>query len=400
MKRAFRYGFYPTREQAHLLNRTFGCVRVVWNETLRTSDARWKAGGSRLTYRLASSHLTDLKKRPEFQFLNEVSSVPLQQGLRHQEAAFTSFFAKRARHPRFKGRSGRQSAEFTSSAFRWKEGQLTLAKMKEPLAIRWSRPLPLETVPSTVTVSRDASGRWHVSLLLEDTTVVPLPVVAETVGVDLGLKDFAVLSTGERIAHPKHYQRKLATLTRRQRQLSRKKKGGANRKKAQAKVARAHAHVVDARRDFLHKLSTDLVRRFQRISVEDLNVAGMVRNPYLAQSIATSGWAEFRMQLFYKCQWYGRTFVQVDRFFPSSKTCSTCGRVLDHLDLGTRAWTCPECGTRHDRDINAAINIDLAAGRAERVCGADVRPRHGAIHIGQSALKQKTSVAKPGIPFV
>jgi len=400
MKRAYCYRLYPTPEQAHLLNRTFGCVRLVWNRILALRQERWQKEHRGLTYCQANAVLTSLKQAPDLAFLNEVSSVPLQQALRHQDQAFSAFFAKRARYPRFKRRQGRQAAEFTASGFRLKDGRLFLAKLKAPLDVRWSRPLPPGAVPSTVTVSRDAAGRWQVSLLVEDLTMVPLAPVAETVGVDLGLTDFAVLSNGEHIAHPKHYERRMARLARAQRSLSRKQKGSANRKKARAKVARAHAKIAGARRDFLHKLSTDLIRRFQRIAVEDLNVAGMVRHRSLARAIATSGWAEFRAQLAYKAQWYGRTLVVVDRFFPSSKTCSACGMLRAHLDLGTRAWSCPTCGVRHDRDLNAAMNLDTAAGRAVQVCGADVRPGHGTFRVRQLAGKQKSQVAKPGIPFL
>jgi putative transposase len=398
MKHAYRYRFYPIAEQAHLLNRTFGCVRLVWNELLALRKERWLRERRGLTYCQASALLTALKQRPDRTFLNEVSSVPLQQVLRPQDRALSAFFAKQARYPKFKSRQGRQAAEFTASGFRLKDGHLFLAKLKAPLAVRWSRPLPPGAVPSTVTVTRDAAGRWFVSLLVEDPGVTPLAPLAETVGVDLGLTDFAVLSTGERMAHPKHYNRHMARLAREQRRLSRKQKGSANRRKAKAKVARAHARVVDARRDFLHKLSTDLIRRFQRIAVEDLKVAGMVRNRSLARAIATSGWAEFRAQLAYKAEWYGRTLVVVDRYCPSSKTCSGCGWLREHLDLATRAWSCPACGARHDRDLNAAINLNAAAGRAVNVCGADVRPGHGTFRVGPLAAKQKCRVVRPGIP--
>jgi putative transposase len=369
---------------------------VVWNQTLQTREELYRSERRNLTYGQASTHLTTLKRQPVFRFLNEVSSVPLQQCLRHQQDAYAAFFAMRSRHPRRKYRHGRQAAEFTRSGFKWEQGRLTLAKMKAPLDLRWSRPLPAGAVPSTVTVSRDAAGRWHVSLLVEDLTVMVLPQAPSEVGVDLGLKDFAVLSSGERIPHPKHYQRRLATLARLQRRLGRKRKGSANRRKARAKVAKAHARVADARRDFLHQLSTDLIRRFQLIVVEDLGISGLVRNRRLAQSIATSDWSEFVGQLGYKAEWYGRTAVQADRFYPSSKTCSACGHKLDHLDLGTRTWTCPGCGTRHDRDHNAAKNL-LAAGRAVHVCGAGVRPEHGMIRVGRSAMKQKSLVVRPGI---
>jgi putative transposase len=219
--------------------------------------------------------------------------------------------------------------------------------------------------------------------------------------VNLGLKDFAVVSTGEHLPHPGDYQRHEKRLARYQRMIARKQPGSANRAKAKLRVARAHAKVTDARRDFLHKTSTDLVRRFDVIAVEDLNVSGRVRNRCLAKAIETSGWAEFRSLLDYKATWYGRTIVTVDRWYPSSKTCSTCGHLLATLSLGTRHWTCPACGTRHDRDINAAKNI-LAAGLAARpdlgadACGADIR--HGGQPPVRSAAKQELPAARPRIP--
>jgi len=378
VQRAFRYRFHPTPVQAQILNRTFGCIRVVWNKTLDDRQSAYATEGRSVGYAETDRNLTAMKKEPGLEWLAEVSSVPLQQALRHQHTAFQAFFAKRARYPRFKNRNGHQSATYTRSAFRWRDGRLTLAKMADPLDIVWSRPLPDGVEPSTVTVSRDCAGRWHVSILADDPTVQPLPETGSAVGIDVGLKDFAVLSTGERIPHPKDYQRKEARLARYQRMMARKKKGSANRAKARVKVARVHAAVVDARRDFLHKTSTRLVRDHDVIVVEDLNVAGMVRNRSLAKSIATSGWAEFRTMLEYKAAWYGRAVIAIDRWYPSSKTCSVCGHLLAELSLSTRMWQCPSCGTRHDRDENAAKNI-VAAGLAARpdlgayACGAGVR---------------------------
>jgi putative transposase len=223
-------------------------------------------------------------------------------------------------------------------------------------------------------------------------------LTGQSVGIDLGLKDFAVLSTGERIPHPKHMERRERRLKRYQRMLARKKKGSANRAKAKVKVARAHSRVRDARRDFLHKASTDLVRRFDAIAVEDLTVSNMVRNRSLAKSISRTGWAEFREMLTYKAHRDGRHLAVIDRWYPSSKTCSACGHLLAKLSLGTRHWTCPGCGTRHDRDINAAQNIKVAAGLVETInaCGADVS-RAGATP-AQSAVKQETQPARVGVP--
>jgi len=281
-----------------------------------------------------------------------------------------------------------------------KAGALWLAKTSQPLRFVWSWPdIDVTTLdPSTVTVCRDPDGRWFVTFAVDVDAPIPPVLTGETVGVDLGLTDFAVLSTGERIAHPRHMDRHERRLKRYQRQLARKQRGSANRRKAKTKVARAHSRVRDARRDFLHKASTDLVRRFDGIAVEDLAVANMVRNRSLAKSISRTGWAEFRTLLDYKAHRDGRHLAVVDRWYPSSKTCSTCGHLLAALSLGTRQWMCPTCGTLHDRDINAAKNIKVAAGLVETInaCGADVRPAGATL--GQSAVKQETQPAKEGIP--
>lgn len=392
MKRAYRFRFYPTPEQASELNRTLGCVRFVWNWALADRTRRYRTLGESVGYHQMSAELTVLKKTEAASFLGEVSAIPLQQVLRHQQTAFNNFFAKRARYPRFKSRNGHHSAEYTRKAFTFRNGHLKLAKMDAPLTIVWSRTLPEGVSPSTVTVSRDTAGRWHVSMLVDDT-VPTLPPTGSAVGVDLGLKDFAVTSDGEHIPHPGLLRRHEQRLARYQRMMARKAKGSNNRRKAKAKVAKTHARVSDARRDFLHKTSTDLVRRYDTIVVEDLAVGNMVRNHCLAKSISDSGWAEFRRQLEYKAQWYGRRVVVVDRFYPSSKLCSHCGHLLSKLSLGTRHWTCPDCRTLHDRDINAAKNI-LAEGLSVTACGADVR-RPGATRT-RSATKQETHGGDPG----
>jgi len=397
VKRAYRFRFYPTPEQASELNRTFGCVRYVWNWALDSRTRRYRVDGERVGYHQLSAELTALKKTGPASFLGEVSCVPLQQVLRHQQTAFNSFFAQRARYPRFKSRDGRQSAEYTSRAFRWRGGRLFLAKLNDPLDLRLSRPVP-DGDPSTVTVSRDRAGRWHVSMLF-DEVIRPLPPTGQAVGIDLGLKDFAVTSDGEHIPHPQHLRRKEKRLVRYQRMMARKVKGSANRAKARVKVAKTHAKVTDARRDFLHKTSTAIVAKNDVIVIEDLNVAGMVKNHRLAKSIGDSGWSEFRQQLEYKAQWYGRHLVVVDRFYPSSKLCSHCGHLLSRLSLGTRHWTCPTCRTRHDRDVNAAKNIlaeGLSVASDGEACGADVRPA-GATP-GPSAMNQETHSVRSGIP--
>ncbi|WP_406212076.1 RNA-guided endonuclease InsQ/TnpB family protein [Streptomyces canus] len=396
VKRAFKYRFYPTGVQAAELSRTFGCVRLVYNKALEERTRAWFGEQRRISYVQSSAALTQWKKTEELAFLAEVSSVPLQQALRHLQTAFGNFFAKRAQYPRYKSRKkSRASAEYTRSAFTWRDGRLTLAKMTEPLDIRWSRPLPEGTEPTTVTVSRDAAGRWFVSFLCEDS-IAPAAATTTAVGLDAGITSLVTLSTGEKVANPKHERRDRARLARAQRELSRKAKGSANREKARRKVARVHARIADRRRDVLHKLSTRLVRENQTVVIEDLTVRNLLKNGTLARAISDASWTELRSMLEYKCAWYGRELVVIDSFFPSSKLCGNCGTVRGKLPLNVRAWTCA-CGAVHDRDVNAARNI-LAAGLAASACGDGVRPQRESSRTGQSSVKQEPRRATAGIP--
>jgi putative transposase len=392
-ERAYKYRFYPTAEQENILRRTLGCVRLVYNKALATRTEAWYQRQERIDYNQTSSMLTDWKKQQDLQFLNEVSCVPLQQTLRHLQKAFANFWGKTAKYPRFKKKRSGGSAEFTRSAFRWKDGQVWLAKCNEPLPIRWSRMLPKSSEPSTMTVKLDARGRWYVSLLVDDKTIESLPPVSKSVGIDAGITSLITTSDGDKIANPKHFHRQIKKLRAAQKTLSRRQKGSKNREKARHQVARIQASIADTRKDFLHKLTTQLIRENQTIVVEDLAVRNMVKNRSLACSISDAGWGELVRQLEYKCQWYGRELVKIDRFFPSSKRCGHCGHVIDKLPLKIREWYCPQCGTIHDRDINAANNI-LAAGLAVTVCGANVRPdRHSSL--GQLSKTRKGRKQKP-----
>jgi putative transposase len=372
-ERVYKYRFYPTVEQENLLRRTLGCVRLVYNKALAERTEAWYQRSERIDYSQTSSMLTAWKKQEDLQFLNSVSCVPLQQTLRHLQKAFANFWGKTASYPRFKKKRNGGSAEFTRSAFRWKDGQVWLAKCNEPLPIRWSRMLPKSSEPSTITIKLDASGRWYVSLLVDDKTISTLPSVAKSIGIDAGITSLITTSDGDKIANPKHFNRLYRKLRAASKTLSRKKKGSKNREKARHQVARVQAAITNSRKDFLHKLTTQLVRENQTIVVEDLAVPNMVKNRKLSRVISDCGWSEMTRQLEYKCQWYGRELVIVNRFFPSSKRCGNCGHIIDKLPLSIREWECPECGTIHDRDINAAKNI-LAAGLAVTVCGANVRP--------------------------
>ena len=372
IKRAYKFRFYPTDEQKQILAQTFGCARFVYNRMLRVRTDAWYEKQQRVGYHETSSLLTELKKQPEFCWLNDVSSVPVQQSLRHLQAAFANFFAKRNGYPKFKSKHGLNSAEYTTSAFRWNGKDLTLAKMKEPLAIRWSRTIPKAAKVTTVTVSNDPAGRYFVSMLCDDA-VSSLPLHEGKVGLDLGLNSFAVLSTGEKVSAPNTFRKNEKKLAKLQRRLAKKQKGSKNRTKARLKVARLAAKVSDTRKDFLHKLSTRLIRENQTIAVETLAVKNMVRNRHLSKSISDAGWSEFVRQLTYKAQWYGRNLVGIDKWYPSSKRCSDCGFVLTKIPLSVRKWACPECGANHDRDVNAARNI-LAAGLAVSALGESVIP--------------------------
>jgi putative transposase len=380
------------------LSRTFGCVRKVYNLALDARTVAWFQRQERINYNATSAMLTEWKKTEELAFLSEVSSVPLQQTLRHLQGAFSSFFEGRAKYPRFKSKKKtRKSAEYTRSAFRFCDGALTLAKMRETLAIVWSRPLPKGAEPSTVTVSQDSAGRWFVSLLCEDASVKHMPVADAVVGIDAGITSLVALSTGEKIANPRHERRDRARLVKAQRGLAKTEKGSRNRDKARRKVAKVHARIADRRRDFLHKLTTRLVRENQTIVIEDLTMRNMVKNGRLARAIPDAAWTDMRSMLEYKCAWYGRNLVAIDRWFPSSKLCSACGTIRDSLPLNVRTWTC-SCGAVHDRDVNAARNI-LAAGLAVTVCGDGVRPQRSTPERQQSA-KQKAQPAREGThPF-
>ena len=370
MKRAYKFRFYPTADQVELLAQTFGCVRFVYNSILRWRTDAYDERQEKMGYAQASAHLTALKKEPEFAWLNDVSSVPLQQALRHQQAGFSNFFAGRARYPTFKSKRHKQAATLTDAAFKYRDGKLYMAKSKAPLDVRWSRPLPF--VPSTVTISKDTAGRYFVSCLCEFEPV-SLPIIASMVGIDVGLKDLFVTDTGFKSGNPRHTAKYAARLALLQRRLSKKAKGSKNRAKARLKVARLHAKIADCRMDVLHKATRKLINDNQVVCVESLKVKNMLRNPSLSKAIADAGWGEFTRQLAYKGEWAGRSVVAIDPFFPSSKRCSCCGFTLQKMPLDVRKWHCPECGADHDRDVNAARNIK-AAGLAVLAHGEPVNP--------------------------
>ena len=371
-KRAYQYRIYPTDEQKRMLTRTFGCARFVYNWALRLRSDAYYEKQERIYYAQTSALLTELKKQPEYSWLNEIAAVPLQQSLRHLDKAYQNFFEGRAEYPKFKSRHGPQAVTYIGTAFKWDGKSFTLARMDTPLDIVWSRPLPDGCKPTTVTVTKDCSGRYFVSILVEEE-IKPLPVVNKMVGLDLGLKIMVITSDGKHVGNPHFFRKDEKKLAKAQRRLAKKKKGSKNRAKARLKVAKAHTRIADRCRDYQHKLSTRIIRENQTICIESLQVKNMVKNPKLAKSISDVGWSEFVRQLTYKAEWYGRALVKIDKWYPSSKRCHCCGHVLDSLSLDERFWMCSQCKAFHDRDINAAKNV-LAAGLAVSACGEALRP--------------------------
>jgi putative transposase len=377
----YNYRVYPDAAQREALARSFGCARVVFNDGLRLRQQAREAGEKYVSDgELSRRLITEAKLMPERAWLGEVSTVVLQQALADLNTAYRNFFAsitgkrkgRKVAPPRFRSRKdNRQAIRFTKNS-RFKvldNGRLRLPKIGD-VPVRWSRSLPPEA--SSVTVVRDAAGRYFASFVVQTTQDETLPPLDSEIGIDLGLTHFAVMSDGTKVTAPKFLRRAARRLKRLQQALARKQKGSANRKKAVVKVARAHARVADTRRDRQHKLSTKLIRENQAVYVEDLCVVGLSRTR-LAKSVHDAGWASFTGMLEYKAARYGRTFGRVDRFFPSTRMCSDCGRINDKMALDVRAWDCP-CGSHQDRDINAARNIK-AAGRADfNDRGAQARP--------------------------
>jgi putative transposase len=386
--RAFKYRFYPTPSQEVLLRKTMGCSRFVYNHFLALRIKEWTTNKKSVSYNETSSILTQLKKEEETSWLNEVSSVALQQSLQNLQEAYNNFFRglkkkQKVGFPRFKKKSSRNSITLTKAGFSYKNGEIFIAKSKKKLNIRWSRQLPSEDI-SSITISLTPSGKWFISILVEDTNDYTLPLCDRVLGIDLGIETFATLSTDEKVKMPdlKHHYEKLKKLQRKHA----KKKGQFNKNKARIKVARQYEKISNIREDFHHKLSTRIINENQVIVLEDLNVSGMVRNRKLARVISQQGWSQFVTFLKYKSVMYGREVVQVDRFYPSSKTCSSCGTIQSSLPLHIREWTCDACGIHHDRDINAAKNL-MALGTSVTAFGGDVRPT-----CRQFSLKKETTI--------
>ena len=354
--RSYRIRAYPNGAQHRLLNRWFGATRWLWNTALSIRSEAYRACGLKLTGNDLSRWLTSWKRTRGHEWLAEIPATALTQCLRDQDNAFRNFFAQRARYPRFKRKGLAARLRFQGIGRAWKSGILSLPKLGQ---VKLAEALPQVARPDTLTLSRDAAGRYFVSFCAEVPRTL-LPIRHRSVGVDLGLTHLATLSTGEKIPNPKHYRARLRYLRQQQRCLARAQKGSHRREKQRLRVARAHARVKQARTTALHALTTRLVYEFDLICIEDLNVRALSRG-YHARAIQEAAFSEIRRQLAYKAQWYGKILEPVNRWYPSSKTCSRCGHRLDELRLDERQWRCPKCSSYHDRDWNAAQNL-LAEG--------------------------------------
>ena len=359
MKARYQYRFYPTNQQRQGLAQLFGCVRVVWNDALsfcRQSEKLPKNGD------LQKLVITQAKKTAEREWLSSVSATPLQQSVADLGVAYKNFFeslkgkrkGKKVGVPKFKKKTGKQSARFTLSGFSMKGDEVYLAKIGNVRPV-WSRPLP--SPPSSVTVIKDAANRYFLSFVVE---IVPVDVLASnpSIGIDLGLKTFAVLSNGEKVESPS-YSKIDRMIRRKQRKMAKRGKDSKRRRKLRLQIAKLHNKVSDTRKDFLHKLSTRVVNENQVIALEDLNVSGLVKNRKLSRAISLQGWREFRTLCEAKSQKLSRDFVVISRWEPTSQTCSCCSYRWGKLDLKVRSVVCLNCGTEHDRDENAARNIEM-----------------------------------------
>lgn len=357
VRKAFRYRAYPTAEQEQALAVQFGHARFIWNWALALRKQTYQETGKGISYYDLKRRATALKYQPETEWLRDADSQALQAKIEDLEKAYKNFFARRAKFPRFKSKRHDQSIRYPQR-FQFYENFTYLPKVGW-VKTKFHR--PLEGRPKNITVSKTKTGKYFVSVQCEVGIVEPICQANRArggeIGVDLGIKSFLATSEGWKRDNPRHLQQAEKRVKRLQRQVSRRVKGSAGREKARILLARQHEKVANQRKDFLHKLSTELIGCYGLIGMEDLNVRGMVKNRRLAKAISTTGWGTFRLMLEYKGEWYGSYVHKIDRFFPSSKKCSSCGYVLDELPLSVREWQCPNCGTIHDRDINAAINI-------------------------------------------
>lgn len=373
--KAYKYRIYPNKLQRQALSQTFGCVRYVYNWALEKKQSAYKENGESIPISQLSKELTFLRHQKDTIWLNGVSRIPLTEALRNLNRAYTNFFKRRGGKPKFKSKYAKQSAYYRHNDIKITGRGIKFQKIDGDIKVRWHRPLPEDCEIRSAVVSKDKMGRYFVSISIIET-IAQLEPIKTKIGIDLGLTHFAITSNGNKTINLRIFESLQKKLRRAQRVFDRRKKGSKNRAKAKLRVDKIYAKIVDKRRDFQHKLSKAFIDENQAIGVEKLRIQNMMKNKRLAKAIGDVSWGEFIRMLEYKGKWYGRDVVPLDTFFPSSKTCSTCGHKVDDMPLSIRQWTCPECYTKHDRDINAAINIrNNTVGMTEiDACGVHVRP--------------------------
>ncbi len=357
INKSYKIRLYPNKEQKILLEKHFGCARFVYNHFLNVRNVEYKTNKVNMSYYDTANELSVLKTNDEFTFLNEVNSQSLQWSLRFLDIAFRNFFRGQTKFPNFKKKSNNQSFKVpVNSTFKLKNNKIIIPKFKEGINFRGKLELDNLVKFNSVNVSKTPSGKYYATLQGE-FNYNPLEQNDNQIGVDLGIKEFLITDNGIKIDNPKYLKKSLKKLKYEQKQLSKKNKGSNNRNKQRILVSLIHEKITNKRMDFLHKLSQKIINENQVICLENLAVKNMIKNHKLAQSISDVSWSKFIEMLKYKSEWNNRQLVQIDRFYPSSKSCSECHYINDNLTLKDREWSCPSCGTNHDRDINAAKNI-------------------------------------------
>lgn len=353
MLKSYKYKLKPNEEQIVLLNKHFGSIRFVYNYFLNERKKEYESNKQTLNYSDNSKSLTELKKQQEYSWLNEINSQSLQTSLKHLDDAYNAFFKKRSKFPKFKSKHTKNSFKVPQFV-KLENGKLRIPKFKEPIDLILSR--PFKGIIKQCTISKTPTNEYFVSILLE-TEHKLLPKTGKSVGIDLGLKDFVITSDGNKYKNNRYTKIYAKELKKHQQHLSRKIKGSNRYQKQKLKVAKLHKKITNSRLDNLHKVSTELIKKYDVIFIEDLNIKGMIKNHKLAKHISDVSWSKFVQLLTYKAEWNEKEIVKIDRFFPSSKTCSCCGYINQNLKLDIREWTCPSCGSKLDRDLNASINI-------------------------------------------